>query len=521
MGPKTIIIGTTDTIASLDPADAYATRDWELIKNTGEGLYKWAPGSASDLQPGLATDFPVVSDDGLTYTVTLKDGIKFGDGTDLTAQIYADSINRLLTIGPDCPNGVANALATPYLDSVEATDDHTLVFHLKQAASYFLQILATAPYVPADPNIFPAGECVLFPDAPVYGVGPWIITQYTQQEQVVLEPNPYYAGDFKPQVDQIIVKYYSDPQTMALALQNGEIDIAWRFLGSELVQQLESVQDVTVGTINGGSIRYLILNHTMAPFDDDNVRKAVASIIDRNEIADQVFSGQVTPLYSQVPPGFLGANEAFDTAYQSPNMTSAQQYLTDAGYSTSSPLELDLYYPPEHYGTTTADWMTVIKQELESTGMINVTLNSVEWSTYVTALTGGEAYSAGVLGWFFDYPDPSNYLEPFVYNGGEGTNVTKSASGNAFGVGIDQKSQQLVDLLSQAATETDQTKRADLYGQAQDLYADLVVTLPLFFEPEHVVYASYIHGDAMYDSADSLNIGPTIEFNYSILTTDK
>jgi peptide/nickel transport system substrate-binding protein len=355
----------------------------------------------------------------------------------------------------------------------------------------------------------------------VYGVGPWIITQYTQQEQVVLEPNPYYAGDFKPQVDQIIVKYYSDPQTMALALQNGEIDIAWRFLGSELVQQLESVQDVTVGTINGGSIRYLILNHTMAPFDDDNVRKAVASIIDRNEIADQVFSGQVTPLYSQVPPGFLGANEAFDTAYQSPNMTSAQQYLTDAGYSTSSPLELDLYYPPEHYGTTTADWMTVIKQELESTGMINVTLNSVEWSTYVTALTGGEAYSAGVLGWFFDYPDPSNYLEPFVYNGGEGTNVTKSASGNAFGVGIDQKSQQLVDLLSQAATETDQTKRADLYGQAQDLYADLVVTLPLFFEPEHVVYASYIHGDAMYDSADSLNIGPTIEFNYSILTTDK
>jgi ABC-type transport system substrate-binding protein len=99
--------------------------------------------------------------------------------------------------------------------------------------------------------------------------------------------------------------------------------------------------------------------------------------------------------------------------------------------------------------------------------------------------------------------------------------VTKAAEGNSFGVGIDDKSQQLVDLLVQAATETDQSVRADLYGQAQDVYADLVVTLPLFFEPEHVVYASYIHGDPMYDSPDTLNIGPTIEFNYSTLTTDK
>jgi len=520
-GMKTIIIGTTDTIASLDPADAYATRDWELIKNTGEGLMKWVPGTADELVPGLATAAPTVSDDGLTYTVTLKDGIKFGDGTDLTAQVYADSINRVLTIGPDCPNGVADALVTPYVQSVEAPDANTVVFHLKQPVAYFPELLATGPYIPADPNIFPATECVLFPPAPIYGVGPWYISQYTQKEQVVLEPNPNYTGEYKPQVDQIIVKYFSDPQTMSLALQNGEIDVAWRFLGTELISELQDVPNLTVGTINGGAIRYLIINHTMAPFDDDNVRKAVASIIDRDAISDTVYGGQVSPLYSQVPPGFLGANEAFDNQYQSPNMQEAQDYLTAAGYSADSPLEIQLYYPPEHYGASTAQWMQVIQQQLESTGMIKVTLESVEWSTYVTSLTGGEAYPAGVLGWFFDYPDPSNYLEPFVYNGGEGTNVTEKAEGSPTGVGIDDKAQQLVDLLVQAASETDSAKRADLYGQAQDIYADLVVTLPLFFEPEHVVFADYIHGDPMYATPETLNIGPTIEFNYALITTDK
>ena len=155
-GADTIIIGTTDTISSFDPADAYATRDWEVIRNIDEGLLQWEAGSGDKLEPGSATGLPEVSDDGLTYTFTLRDGIKFGDGTDLTAQMYADSINRVLTIGPDCPNGVADALVTPYLASVEAPDAKTVVFHLKNPVAYFLQLVTTAPYRPADPNIFPS-----------------------------------------------------------------------------------------------------------------------------------------------------------------------------------------------------------------------------------------------------------------------------------------------------------------------------------------------------------------------------
>jgi peptide/nickel transport system substrate-binding protein len=358
---------------------------------------------------------------------------------------------------------------------------------------------------------------VLFPEAPVYGVGPWFISQYTQGEQVVLEPNPYYNGELKPQVDQVIVRYYADPQTMALAVQNGEIDIAWRFLGAELIGQLQDAESVTVGTVEGGSIRYLIVNHTFAPMDDPNVYKGVAFAIDRDEISDTVFGGQVSPLYSMVPPGFLGANEAFDDLYASPDLDAAREALAASGYDESNPLELEMWYPPEHYGATTAAWMEVIQQQLEATGVIDVTLQAQEWSTYVTALTGGESYAVGVLGWFFDYPDPSNYLDPFVYNGGLGTNVSLAAEGTDFGEPINDMAAELVDLLAQADVETDIQAREDLYAQAQDLYAELVVSLPLFFEPEHVVYRGNVAGTGMYTSPETLNIGPTIEFNYSTL----
>jgi peptide/nickel transport system substrate-binding protein len=513
----TIIIGVTDQISSLDPADAYATHDWELIRNTGRTLLRWNPGT-SDLVPDLATGMPTISDDGLTYTVKMQAGVQFADGLKLTAPMFATQLNRLLTIGPSCPNDVADALAIPYVESITASDDVTLVFKLKSAIAYFPQLLATAPYTPSHPTTFPTTECVLFPAAPVYGVGPWYISQHTQNEQLVLEPNPYYKGDLKPQSGQIIIRYFSDPQTMALAVQNGEIDIAWRFLGPQLISQLQGVKDLTVGTVAGGAIRYLIINHTMAPMDDPNVVKALASVIDRNEIADTVYAGTVSPLYSQNPPGFLGATEAFDTMYKAPNIDAAKAFLAASGYDENNKCVLDMWYPPEHYGAETGAWMEVLKKQLDATGVFQVNLHAQEWATYVSALTGGESYAIGVLGWFFDYPDPSNYLDPFVYNGGMGTNVALAAEGSTFGNPINDKATQLVDLLSKADTETDLAKRKALYEQAQEVYADMVVTLPLFFQAEHIVYRANIKGATKYGSPVTLNIGGNVEFTYSMLT---
>jgi len=204
--------------------------------------------------------------------------------------------------------------------------------------------------------------------------------------------------------------------------------------------------------------------------------------------------------------------------YAAPDLDKARAALADSGYTADNPLKLQMWYPPEHYGAETASWMQIIKQELEATGAIQVDLQAQEWSTYVTALTGGESYAIGVLGWFFDYPDSSNYLDPFVYNGGEGTNVTTPTEGSTTGTPINDKAKKLVDLLQQADTETDQAKRADLYQQAQDVYADLVVSVPIIITPENVVFRSNIQGDSMYASPETLNIGPTMEFNYATLS---
>ena len=363
---------------------------------------------------------------------------------------------------------------------------------------------------------------MLFPDAPIYGVGPWFISKYTQKEQVVLDPNPYYTGDLKPQVDEIIVRDYSDPNTMSLAVQSGEVDVAWRFLSSDQITALKKVTGLTVGTVPGGSIRYLIINHTMKPTDDPNVDMAIASAIDRNAIVDTVFQGTVDPLYSMVPPGFLGATETFDKVYASPNLDAAKKYLEASGYSASNPLKLDVWYPPEHYGASTVAAMQLVKTQLEATGEIQVNLQAQEWSTYVTALTGGKAYPVGVLGWFFDYPDSSNYLDPFVYNKGEGTNVTIPKEGSSFGDPIpgtfNADATQLVSLLNQADTETDTAKRTTLYQQAQDLMAKMVVTVPLYFNAEHVTFRPNIKGTSTFAHPETLNIGPTIEFYYSLLT---
>jgi len=510
----TIVIGTTDTIASLDSADAYATRDWEVLKSFGEPLLKWVPGSADQLVPGIAEALPVASDDGLTWTIKLREGLTFGDGTPVTAEIVASQLTRLLTISDTGPNQVGLTLGNPYVDSIEAMDERTLQFNLPGPIAFFPQLLASAAYIPANPATFPEGELVIFPTPPLTGTGPWIVTDIVPDETMTLEPNPNYYGD-APGVDKIIVRQFADPQSMALAVQSGEIDVAWRILGAELATELGDVDGLNSVVVPAGPIRYLIINHNLEPTNDPNVRKAIAAAIDRDELADVIFGGAVDPLYSQVPPGFLGANEAFDDLYASPDRDEARAFLEAAGYSEDNKLVLPVWYPPEHYGATTADGVLLIVQQLERTGMIEVDIAAVEWGTYIGAVVGGEEYPVSVLGWFFDFPDPENYLQPFIENGGIGTMVTQKDGSLTPGI-----NQALLDLLAASRLETDPDARAEILGELQDVYADEVVTVPLWIEPEFVVYRDGICGDDSLPNAASLNIGATMEFVYSVLSTD-
>ncbi|QRN83992.1 hypothetical protein JR338_04380 [Chloroflexota bacterium] len=251
----TIIIGTTDEVNSLDADDAYATHDWEIIKNTGAALLSYVPGT-SELVPGTAVDFPVVSEDGLSYTFTLRDNLMFADGTPVTAADYVYSWDRLNAL-----EGQVSGLIQLYVDSVEAVDDLTVKYNLKASFGFFPALAATAPFVAVNPAEFTMDVINAFPEV-LDGVGPYKMVSHTPGEQMVLEANEYYFGDDAAIIPNVIIRYFADPTTMSNAIESGEIDVAWRTLGPVEAIRLMEVEGVTVVKVDAPALRYMVFNHT-------------------------------------------------------------------------------------------------------------------------------------------------------------------------------------------------------------------------------------------------------------------
>lgn len=249
----TIIIGTTDEVNSLDAQDAYATHDWEILKNTGMPLLTYEPGTTT-LVPAAAVDLPTVSEDGLTYTFTLKDGLEFADGTPVTSADYVRAWQR---IGLE---GQVSGLVQLYVADVTAPDEKTVVYTLNDSFGLFPSLSATAPFVVTNPNQFPTDTIVTFPEK-IDGIGPYTMVSHTPGEQLVLKANPNYIGE-APAIPNVIIRYYADPATLSNAVEKGEIDIAWRTLGPVEAVRLQSVEGLTVMTIDAPALRYLVFNHT-------------------------------------------------------------------------------------------------------------------------------------------------------------------------------------------------------------------------------------------------------------------
>lgn len=488
----TIIIGITDKIDSLDNADGYAVADWEVLKNTGEGLLHYQPGTTK-IVPGLATDMPKISADGKTYTLTLRDGLKFADGTPLDAKVYVAGLNRVPAL-----KGQVAGLYTSYVSKAEAPDAKTIVFTLSDSYGFFPALLAGAPcYFPVNPKIYSADKLNQFPTT-LDGIGPYKITAFKQGEQWVYEANANYYGD-KPKTNRIIVRFYGKPEQLSAAVEKGEVDVAWRYLGSvEVARMKKADKDLTIYNVPGGGIRYVSFDNTIKPYDNANIRAGVAASVDRQEINDRVYNGLVNELYSMVPPDYPYATQSFKDLYGVTNLDMAKKFFTAAGATTDKPLQLQLWYPPEHYGTTTADWVQLIKTQVEKTGLAKVELKSQEWATYIKAATTGKQYGMFVLGWFPDFVDPDNFLSPFAASDQDPDN------------GTNYSNKTMDDLLHRAAASPDPKVRTDLYKQAQDLYAKDAVTVPLFIAGEYTIARPGISG------ADK--IGATIEFDYSTLS---
>ncbi|MGC8997629.1 MAG: ABC transporter substrate-binding protein, partial [Fervidicoccaceae archaeon] len=466
----TIVIGVTDKVTDLDPANAYDFFTWEVLYNTMEGLVKYKPGTL-EIVPALAQNW-TVSSDGMTWTFKLRPNLKFSDGTPLTAYDVVRSVKRVMNISGD-----PSWLVTSFVKDVEAPDAQTVVFHLKIPCSYFLSLLATPPYFPVNPK-YPNNTYVS--DALWGGAGPYKIASFTRDQELDLVPNPYYYGT-APSNSKVIIRFYKDASTMRMALLSGEIDIAWRTLLPADIADLRKQSGVQVIDVPSTFIRYLVLNVNMTPTNNVLVRQAIAAAINRTEIINTALMGAGTPLYSLIPTSMSAYVPVFKTYYGDGNTTLARQLLTQAGYSSTNKLQLTLWYTPTHYGDTEANVATLIKQELEATGMISVTLQSAEWGQYVQNARSSQM-GAYLMGWYPDYLDPDDYTTPFLHTG------DNKWLGNQY------SNPQMDKLLEQAQVTVDEAARNNIYAQVQNILAHDVPIVPLFEGKLYIVASNSISG---------------------------
>ena len=381
-----VVYGMTQDLASLDPhvdTDA-GTRDVVFILY--EGLVK--PTSDGGFIPAVASDY-IISDDAKTYTFTLRDGITFHDGTPVTIEDVKYSIDRYAEI-----QGESSAFSS-LVDSVEVQDDKTLVVNLKESYSEFLPMMTIA-IIPQS-NEDPAGNPI--------GTGPFKYVSYTPGQNLELEKYDGYWQEGVPSLDSVEFKFIADVDTAFVELQAGTIDIL-KYLTSAQAETLGDDYNIVQGSMN--LVHAMYLNSAYEPLSKTEVRQALCYAVDRDAINNFIFGGKSHIIGSHMIPAMSKYYEPEAETVYSYDPEKAKELLADAGYADGFDLEITV---PSSYSQH-VDSAQIIADELSQVG-INVTLNQVEWSTWLQDVYKGGNFQATVIG-FDGTLAPSDWLKKYV-----------------------------------------------------------------------------------------------------------
>jgi peptide/nickel transport system substrate-binding protein len=488
----TLVYGTTDKVTQLDPANAYDFHTWELFDNINESLLTYKAGT-SEIIPGLAEKFSV-NKEGTEYTFTLRKGLKFTDGSPFTADAVKWTIDRVVAL-----KGDPSWLVTQFVKSVTVVDPLTVKFTLNGPTAFFPSVIAgNPPYFPLSPDVYPQNKIIGDPSelkgGNLVGLGAYKITSFKRDEEVVFEANPNYYGE-KPKIKRIIVRYFANATTMRLALEKGDLDLAFKSLNPADISDLMKNPKLRTNKLPGPFIRFVCFENSESVFKDKALRKAVSALIDRPAINQKVYLGQNEPLYSLVPRGMLYHTDDFKTALGDGNLALAEKLLKAAGYSASKPLTFDLWYTTSHYGDTEVNLAEVLKSQFERTKLINVTIKSAEWATYKKQFEKKQM-AAYLLGWYPDYIDPDDYTAAFA--------ETKASAGE----GIYFSNPKWDALFVKEETSNDSKVRKAIFEQIQKMWTEEVPCAPIFQGNLYVFTQKNVSG---------VKIGAPLIFRYSTL----
>ncbi|MER5633775.1 ABC transporter substrate-binding protein [Streptomyces nitrosporeus] len=401
-----ISVGTTSSPSTLDPAAAW-DGSWELMRNVFQTLVSFPTGATSPAPDAAECEF--TDNTSMAYRCELRGGLKFSNGEKLDAEAVKYSIDRILKI--KVKGGPAGMLGS--LDRVETKDDNVVVFHLNKADATFPFILATPAMSLVAPGDYPADK--IRDDGKVTGSGPYVLESYEAGNKAELTKNPEYKGFADRKNDAVTIRYFKDSEPMVEALKNDEIDATYRGLTAEEVVVLEDNKKdnngLQVVETVGADIRFLVFHPDDPAAGRLPVRKAVAQLVDRDALVAKVYQGTAEPLYSMVPKGIAGHTTSFFDTFGDPDADKAARILAEADIST--PVQMTLWYTTDRYGSSTGPEFEELKRQLEASGLFRIKLKSAPWTAFQEGFTKGE-YPAFGRGWFPDFPDPDNFIAPFV-----------------------------------------------------------------------------------------------------------
>lgn len=470
-----------------------------ILANCFEGLVTY---DATGSIVGGAAETWDISDDGLVYTFHLRDGLKWSDGSDLTAEDFVYSLRRVLTPATTAQyvsmvtGYVKNAqefydgTATADELGVKAVDAQTLEITLIQPTSFFIDLVSMWCYDPVQKATIEANGDRWTAAADTYICnGPFKMTQLKMGEGYVLEKNENYWDAANVSLEKLTFRFILDSATALTAYESGEVD-GIRSIPTADYARLKAAGAGIQTVPNYGTVYYNI-NCAKAPYDNVLVRKALNLAIDRQALIDNVVQLNATPAYSFLAPGYsvggmdiTKGRETFDLSATA-NVEAAQKALADAGYPGGEgfPTLRLSYYSDDTVKKVVEAMAEMLKNNLG----IDVEISSNDWAIYYESVQSGN-YEVGAMGWSADYLNPMSFLP--LFKTGDSTNT-------AFYSNPDYDK-----LVDKVMTTTDPDAAAELTLQADALASKEYCCLPLYYKTNDFLMKDYVSGYYMTASGN-------------------
>ncbi len=476
----------------MDPGITSDSVSIEIIMHLFEGLV--GQDVNGNIVPKVAEKWDI-SPDGLTYTFHLRDGPKWSDGKPVTAQDFEWAWKR--NINPKTASDYATSLypvknaekiynqgMDPDQLGVKATDDKTLVVTLEKPAAYFLTLASTWTLMPLRRDTIEKNGDKWVEAANIITNGPYLMKEWTHDQQIVLEANPNYWGP-KPQIQRAIFKIFPDgAEDQALAAyEAGELDTMGTTINipAQQVDRVKSDPSLGYMTYDESATYFVVVNNRKEYLHDPRVRKALGMAIEREKVIKDIIKTPATPAYTLQPPGIMGRNPDL---WPKEDVNGAKKLLADAGFPDGKGMpELNYAYNTNEAHKAIAEYL---QQRWKDTLGINVKLSNMDWKVFLQYRHTDDWAKDGDLfrgGWFSDYEDPNNWYNLLWYSKSDPDQYNSGWQNDQY----DQ-------IVSQAAGEQDRGKREQLYGQAEKILADEYPQIPIYHYGGQTLVRPYVHG---------------------------